>query len=166
MAVYTIDEVAVLGGGKSGRQAFPKALKTALIKRDGEVCGLCGGKFPGRALQIDHKIPYEIGGDGEELDPADFMLVCGSCNRSKSWSCEHCPNWTTKNIVTCLTCMWSSPQTYTHVGTEQKRRLDLTWEGSEVQDFDKLAEQARSESHADVRVLVKRIVGKAVNNQE
>lgn len=165
MAVYSIDEVAALGGGKHGRQAFPKTLKDALIQRDGEVCGLCGGRFPGRALQIDHKIPYEIGGDGEKLDPADFMLACGSCNRSKSWSCENCPNWITKVIATCSTCMWASPNSYAHVGTEPKRRLDLTWEGSEVQDFDKLAQQARSEPDTDIRALVKRIVKRSINNR-
>ena len=44
-----------------------------------------------RVLQIDHRVPYEVGGDdkSETLNPDDFMLLSGSANRAKSWSCEH-----------------------------------------------------------------------------
>jgi hypothetical protein len=60
-----------------------------------------------RLLQIDHRIPYEVGGDGDEseLNPEEFMLLSGSANRAKSWSCEHCENWNTlkdKNLVSQL----------------------------------------------------------------
>ena len=162
MAVYRIDEEAALDGGKHGRQAFPKALKDALVGRDGEQCALCGGHFPARALQIDHRIPYEVGGDADTLDQKDFVLVCGSCNRAKSWSCEHCQNWAAKIVTTCGSCMWASPAAYSHVATEPKRRLDVTWEGEEVQDFDRLQKQAGK--NGDVRTLVKLIVRRSLLN--
>lgn len=43
-----------------------------------------------RDLQIDHRVPYEVAGESNELKTEDFMLLCGSANRAKSWSCEHC----------------------------------------------------------------------------
>lgn len=154
MAVYSLDETAPVDAAKTGRRPLTKALRHALVERDGETCALCRGHFA--ALQIDHRVPYEIAGEDGDEDTADFMLVCGSCNRAKSWSCEHCPNRTAKHIETCESCLWASPAEYTHVATEQKRRLDLVWEGPEVADYDRLAEEG------DVRAAVKRIVNRAV----
>jgi len=160
MAVYSIDEDAGIGVDRHGRCAFPKALKDELIKAYGERCALCGGKFPARALQIDHRVPYEITGDAApEVVLDDFMLVCGSCNRTKSWSCEHCPNWTGRDAETCRACMWSGREIYTHVATLPLRRLDLIWEGAEVRDFDKLLKQ---DTDGDVRALVKLIVRRSL----
>jgi hypothetical protein len=152
MAVYTIDESVQFYSTKAGRRAFPKSLKDALLARDGERCALCGGRFPPGALQVDHRIPYEVGGDADTIDGADFMLVCGSCNRAKSWSCEHCPNWTAKVLATCGSCLWASPLAYAHVATDNKRRLDVVWEGDEVGDYDELAKRG------DVRAAVKELV--------
>ena len=158
MAAYSLPDDA--GGevaDRAGRRAFPKALREALVARDGEQCSLCGGRFPARALQVDHRVPYGIAGESDVLDPAEFMLVCGSCNRAKSWSCEHCPNWTAKHIDTCVSCLWASPDSYEHVATEARRRLDLVWEGDEVHEYDQVAGQAKDDA-TDVRELVKAIV--------
>lgn len=156
MAVYVIDETAAVDAAKHGRRAFPKSFKEMLVMRDGEVCALCGAHFDARALQIDHCVPYEIAGDADEQDVRDFILVCGSCNRAKSWSCEHCPNRLVKKITTCETCLWASPTAYTHVATEPKRRLDVVWEGDEVADYDNLVAQG------DVRAVVKQLVKRAL----
>ncbi len=53
---------------------------------------LCGGKFDPTFLQVDHKVPYEVAGESEAENADAFMLVCGSCNRTKSWAGEHCEN--------------------------------------------------------------------------
>ena len=161
MAVYTIDEDATLHGAKGGRRAFPKTLRNALVARDGERCNLCQGTFPARALQIDHRVPYEIAGDSRGLDPAVFMLVCGSCNRAKSWSCENCPNWTTRNPVVCETCLWASPEEYQHIATEERRRLDIVWEAAETDDYDRIAVRAKKLDQ-DMRVLIKGIIRAAI----
>jgi hypothetical protein len=71
------------------------------------------------------------------------MLLCGSCNRSKSWPCEHCPNWReVKKTAVCECCYWAHPESYNHVATKDIRRLDLAWAGAEVADYDRLKAQA------------------------
>jgi len=146
MAAYTLDLEAVADAKRGGRRAFPKELKDTLVQRDGERCALCGTPYPARALQIDHRVPYEVGGDVAELDPADFMLVCGSCNRAKSWSCEHCDNWTTiKEVAHCEGCYWASPTSYSHMALEERRSLTLSWVGEEAVEYDTLGERAAAE---------------------
>lgn len=138
------DPGQVRGGTHGGRKAFPKQFKTDLAARDGARCAVCSTPYEARYLQIDHRIPYEVAGEAASSDPADFMLLCGSCNRAKSWSCEHCPNGTNdKNPDVCETCYWAQPSDYQHVATLQMRRLDLTWLGQEVQAFDRMATEAR-----------------------
>ena len=85
-----------------------------------------------RYLQVDHRVPFPISGDINDKEPSNFMLLCGSCNRSKSWSCEHCPNWKNKDADVCKTCYWANPESHTHVATVNTRRLDVTWQGDEV----------------------------------
>ena len=156
IAAYTLDlEAAATGGRIGGRRAFPKVLKDTLVARDGERCAICGAPFPARHLQIDHRIPYEVGGDAEELDPAAFLLVCGSCNRAKSWSCEHCKNWTeVKDPMLCITCIWASPHQYEHIALEHRRSLTVTWVGDEVDEHDSIVGQAAADG-VDVHEFVK-----------
>lgn len=164
MASYTLDLDAVADATKAGgRRAFPKELKDTLVQRDGEQCALCGTPFPARALQIDHRVPYEVAGDvGAAIDPADFMLVCGSCNRAKSWSCEHCENWQKiKQPALCEDCYWASPGQYSHMALEERRILTLSWVGEEAVDHDALAEKAAAEDQdmADyVKSALRRLV--------
>lgn len=92
----------------SGRTGLSKKIKEALVEKYGCKCFIYLEEVDERELQIDHRIPYEVGGDGEEseLQPADFMLLSGSANRAKSWSCEHCENWhNLKDRTTCLGCV-------------------------------------------------------------
>lgn len=123
-----------------GRKAWPKEFKGQLIPLHGEKCVVCFTPYEARYLQIDHRIPYEVGGDPKgEPDIAEYMLVCGSCNRAKSWSCEHCKNWKTDHLVeVCKTCYWASPEDYKHVSLRLIRRLDVTWTENEVPEYDRL----------------------------
>ena len=95
-------------------------------------------EFVERYLQIDHKIPYEIGGDiAKNREIKNYMLLCASCNRAKSWSCEHCDNWQNdKNADSCLLCYWGNPAKYSHIALKEMRRMDLQWEGEEVKIYD------------------------------
>lgn len=142
----------------SGRAALTSAIKRELIERYGERCHLYCEKVPGRELQIDHRIPFEIAGDpGDPSEGSnDYMLVCASANRAKSWSCEHCPNWRTKDVEVCRTCYWAYPEDYTHVATRETRRLDLTWSGDEAADYDRLREEVGTRN--DLPEHVKRIL--------
>jgi hypothetical protein len=131
-------------GKGGGRRIFSKQFKQTLQAQTGEQCKLCGGKFSGRLLQIDHKDPYEISGDKSgTLNPEEFMLVCGSCNRTKSWECEHCDNWKNRKLISiCLTYMLASPDNYEHIAMRQKRRLTFNWNEDEIEDYDTLIDEA------------------------
>lgn len=144
IGAYMLADNAFVGTNRRGRRAFPKKFKNALLVRDGEQCALCSGKLPGQILQIDHKVPYEVAGDSKDiLNPDEFMLLCNSCNRAKSWTCEHCDNWLNSKIPTiCNTCIFGSPNNYEHIAMQQRRRLTLTWEELEVRYYDQLKEKA------------------------
>ena len=87
-------------------------------------------------------------------------MLCGSCNRKKSWDCEHCQNWLKqKNAKVCRSCYWAEPTAYRHVAMRQQRRADLVWVGDEVEDFDRLrreAERHRRSVPDEIKKIVKR----------
>lgn len=147
--------------GRHGRAALPRALKLTLIAAAGEQCQICGLRAGSRYLQVDHRVPYEIGGEpaDPESRPQDFMLLCGSCNRAKSWSCEHCPNRRLGRAVRlCRCCYWARPHSHTHIATAPNRRLDVIWTGPEaVARFEHLAALAR-EQGVSVRELALQIL--------
>jgi hypothetical protein len=95
-----------------------------------------------RDLQIDHRIPFEV--DGEPvLEAENLMLLCGSANRAKSWSCENCENWNSlKDKSICLSCYWAYPENYEHIAMRQIRRVDLVWEGDDIVRYEQLKQQA------------------------
>jgi hypothetical protein len=134
-AYVLADPATIRQGTLDGRKVFPRELKGALIDRDGLRCNACSTQYEERYLQIDHRIPYEVGGEDHSMDPPHFQLLCASCNRSKSWSCENCQNITGKDATICETCFWADPLSYEHVATVPERRVTLTWTGDEVQAF-------------------------------
>ena len=94
------DPSKIRAGALSGRKVFSKAFKKSLVEIRGCKCEICSTAYEARYLQVDHKVPYEVGGEGGGENAADeFQLICGSCNRAKSWSCEHCINWTDEKKI-------------------------------------------------------------------
>jgi 5-methylcytosine-specific restriction endonuclease McrA len=137
------DPEKIIEGRIGGRKIFSKALKATLIVKWGRKCSICLTEYEERYLQIDHRIPYEVSGDVQDRATENFMLLCSSCNRAKSWSCEHCRNWhEDKNPDVCLTCYWGKPENYEHIALRPIRRLDLSWTDSEVTDYDMLRQLA------------------------
>jgi hypothetical protein len=162
IAAYRFQDAAVVRGAtQSGRRNFPKRFKKLLLEHYGLKCSLCSLECDASFLQIDHRVPYEVGGEAlGELRVEDYMLVCRTCNRGKSWVCEHCPNWTTdKRPEVCRVCFWCQPMSYTHVATLQVRRLDLTWRGKEVAEYDLLASLS-SEAGVELPDFVKAVLRK------
>jgi hypothetical protein len=93
------------------------------------------------------------------------MLVCRSCNRAKSWSCEHCPNGEVeKKPSVCQTCYWAHPDNYQHIATQQLRRLDLVWKDHEVEEHDRLTVLAKA-LKAELPEYVKAILRKHLNQE-
>jgi hypothetical protein len=135
----------VIEGRIGGRAVFSRQFKAALYEQSGGKCAICNGSFESRELQIDHKIPYEVAGDTaySEENTEAYMLLCGSCNRTKSWSCENCPNWETKSTQVCTTCYWAEPTNYEHIALKEVRRTDILWEGTgDIELYDKLHKSA------------------------
>jgi hypothetical protein len=131
-------------GKQVGRTALTKEIKDKLVALHGARCAIYLEPFPERDLQIDHRIPFEVLGDvpTAEAKPEDFMLLCGSANRAKSWSCEHCVNWLElKKPDVCRSCYWAYPDNYTHIAMRQIRRADIMWTENEVAVYEKLKQR-------------------------
>jgi hypothetical protein len=144
-----------------GRKSFSKAFKSRLYARAEGKCGICSTIAEDRYLQIDHRVPYEISGDDDDFEHniADYMPLCGSCNRAKLWSCEHCPNWHQKTVDTCTRRYWAYPEDYDHLALKPVRRADVEWKQKEVQDYEKLRELA-GESRLSVSEYIKRLIAR------
>jgi hypothetical protein len=146
IAAYRFGNPNEMRAASTGRRAFPAKFKKALIEAYGNKCAICTAEFTTPQLQIDHRVPYHVGGDSAgDLQSADYILVCRQCNRIKSWSCEHCKNWLeVGDPKVCLGCYWASPEKFTHVAMQKIRRLDITWVGRETASFDSMAKLASS----------------------
>lgn len=146
MAAYTFDESATVSYSKrTGRTALSAKLKSELIALHGARCFVYLEVMSEKDLQVDHRVPYEVVGEiaGQNQNAADFMLLCSSANRAKSWVCEHCPNLLLqRQVEVCKTCYWAFPESYTHVATLEQRRLDVLWTGNEVADYEALRSAA------------------------
>lgn len=149
-------------GQQVGRTVLGKELKQKLVKVHGACCAIYLELFPERELQIDHRIPFEVLGDvrSAEQKPEDYMLLCGSANRAKSWSCEHCVNWRElKKPDICRTCYWAYPDDYSHIAMREARRADILWTGSEIEDYEKL-KQRTAKLQKNIPGYVKEIVSR------
>lgn len=124
-----------------GRTALSNELRDKLIAKYGSKCFITLVSVPKSELQVDHRIPYEIGGEPSHDDPTKFMLLTGSSNRRKSWACEHCSNWTKRDPEYCATCFWAYPEHYTHVADNDDRVLMLAFTGTETEAYDRMHEQ-------------------------
>lgn len=122
----------------AGRTALSDTLKKALIDKYGSKCFIYLQQMDEKQLQFDHRIPYEIGGEQNEIDC--YMLLSPSANRTKSWTCEHCINWSLKNIEFCEKCFWAHPENYTHIAGKEWRQIIITFTGNEIEDYNKLIE--------------------------
>jgi hypothetical protein len=120
---------------KTGRLRLPKKDRDAVIRASGGKCQLCGAAHD---LQVDHRVPYQVAGESLKGTVDPYMVLDGTCNRRKSWICEHCPNLLRyKRVETCQSCYWAYPEEHTHVAMEELRRLDVLFSGEETKVFDR-----------------------------
>jgi len=124
----------------AGRTVLSKALKQALIEKYGSKCFVYLEPMDERLLQVDHRIPYEIGGEPSDTDIEQYILLSPSANRAKSWTCEHCENWEKKIPEFCVKCFWANPEDYEHVAGSYHRILSIVFTGDEVNDYNRLIE--------------------------
>ncbi len=149
----------------SGRTVFLSAIKRALIEKFGMRCNLYMDTFPENELQVDHRVPFEVAGEGELSDDTDaYMLLCASANRAKSWTCERCENWRLRDADVCRSCYWAFPERYSHVAMSDIRRLDIAWRGDETSDYESLREDAER-SGEDLPIFVKNVLRSHIRNR-
>jgi hypothetical protein len=167
IAGYQFGDVAAIRHDRlGGRQVLSKEFHGQVCIEHGSKCGICRTSYESRYLQLDHRVPFEVGGEPAAPELKEYMPLCGSCNRAKSWSCEHCENWLVKKDQTiCATCYWASPEDYDHVAMRPMRRLDVVWEGTEVADFEAVA-NAAEEKEEPIPEIVKRALRKAFGREK
>lgn len=169
IAAYRFGDLSQLQRERlSGREVFPRGFKNQLYLEQQGKCAVCGKRYEERYLQVDHRVPYEVSGEPNKLtrNIKDYMLLCGSDNRAKSWSCEHCPNWLdAKSAEICLRCYWGNPVNYTHVALQDIRRLDITWDSKEVRVYDRLKKIAQKEK-TSLPEFVKRLLAMALRRKQ
>ncbi len=132
------DDVKSVSTKTNGRSALSHKLKQLLIKKYGAKCFIYLEDLDESLLQVDHRIPYEIGGEQDVNDISNFMLLSASANRAKSWTCEHCTNWTVKNIDVCRRCFWAFPEDYDHVACKEEKLIPVVFTGNEIEDYNAL----------------------------
>ena len=155
--VFTDNKVSKL----AGRTALSQALKKALVDRYGAICFVYLQPMEERLLQIDHRIPYEVG--GERSDNIDcYMLLSPSANRAKSWTCEHCPNWTTKDVQFCESCFWAHPEKYTHIAGKETRQIIVTFTDNEIDDYNQLISLV---GHKQAERTIKELISQFIKGQ-
>lgn len=130
----------------AGRTVLSRALKRALIDKYGSKCFVYLESMDESVLQVDHRIPYEIGGEHDETDIDYYMLLSPSANRTKSWTCEHCENWNRKDSSFCLRCFWAHPENYDHIAGKHERVISLVYTDEEIEDYCKLIELSGEEN--------------------
>lgn len=139
----------------SGRTALTKTLKDALVAKYGAKCSVYLEEMSPVELQVDHRVPYEIGGEASSANVDSFMLLSPSANRMKSWSCEHCANWIRKDPYFCLRCFWAHPENYDHIAGVERREIHLMFSGDEIVDYEKLMQSVGEES---AQAYIKRMI--------
>ena len=158
IAAYKFGNLEDMGNSitkAAGRTVLSKNLKKALIEKYGAQCFIYLEKMDEKKLHVDHRVPYEIGGEQNEDDVEKFMLLSPSANRAKSWACEHCKNWEEKNAEFCLSCFWAQPEKYEHIAGVRERCVSIMFTGKEIEDFDKLVEKAGNET---AQTFIKKII--------
>lgn len=154
IAAYKFDE-GQLQSSKSGRDTMPKRIRDAIISRCNNKCQICGATHN---LQVDHRIPYEVAGETEKDVSEPYQVLCGSCNRKKSWDCESCQNWLNDKVLDiCRFCYWANTESYTHVSMKQQRRAEVVWVDEEIDDFEKLKQDAEL-NQITIPEQIKRII--------
>jgi hypothetical protein len=165
IAAYRFGDVEAIRV-RTGRKAFAKDFKSRLFELQGGRCAICLSYYEERYLQIDHRVPYEVAADEvQPVNSAEFMLLCASCNRAKSWSCEHCENWhKQRDVSICQRCYWYGQENYEHIAMQPIRRLDIVWTGTEVEEYDFLQSKAQIAGQG-IREYIKQLLQRNLKRQ-
>ena len=148
--------------GEKKARAFKTPSGKALHKlyeRDSFTCRICGAKMSGPNLRPDHRVPAQFGGSPENFIGEEWMqqfqALCAVCNYEKREACKRCPNWIARNIETCNSCYWASPDNYDHMATEAKTASDiLKWSRAQLAFRERIRELSRKKGMSLSDVLI------------
>jgi hypothetical protein len=142
------DPAKIISDRLGGRVVIPKEFKQRLCAEYGMKCAVCSEEYEERYLQADHRVPFQVAGDVQtgSRSLGDYMPLCASCNRAKSWSCEHCVNWiSSQDLDVCGDCYWAHPEAYHHIAGTTEKRVVVVWTGDEIVFYDDLSAEASAE---------------------
>lgn len=143
-----------------GRTLHSSFLKHALVEKYSSKCFIYLEEMPEAKLQVDHRIPYEIAGEHNENDIDYFMLLSPSANRTKSLECQHCQNWSIKDVDFCKKCFWAYPENYQHIAGISEKVVFLTFTNNEIDDYNKLIDLSKDSTP---QATIKRILHNHLN---
>ena len=107
---------------------------------------------------MDHRVPFEVGGDPDELLIKDWMLLSGSANMNKKQACSECDNMAKRDVKLCKSCYWASPEKYNHVSGVKQQVVTMLFRGEEdAVMIDSLTKLAK-EDDTSVNEIIKRIL--------
>lgn len=153
MARYTFEDPSrvKVRSRLQGRSRFAADLRKRLIEEHGAYDYLYLVKCDPKDLQIDHRIPFEIGGEGDEAEgDSRYMLLSASANRLKSHACENCENWNKRDPEMCRRCFWAYPEDYDHIAGREERLIMLLLEDKQdIRQWDELKEAVGEEDALD-----------------
>ncbi len=149
----------------TGRTVLSKALKQALIKKYGAKCFIYLEEMDEAFLQIDHRVPYEIGGEHDADNIESFMLLSPSANRAKALVCKHCANWKNKDRDFCLRCFWAHPEDYTHVAGKIEKVITILFSGDEIEDYNRIVHASGDSRDESVTATIKKILHKHLSTK-
>jgi hypothetical protein len=78
---YKYDDLKKIATNRKRKGRIPAKLRLRVLKRDGNMCTLCGSSPPDVVLHVDHIVPYSRGGMTEERN---LRTLCASCNLGKN----------------------------------------------------------------------------------
>lgn len=148
-----------------GRSALTKKLRAEMLAHYGRIHAFTGEPLPDSLLQVDHRVPFAVAGEVDALRVADFMFLDPTYQRRKSTACEGCSNFKKKELTVCQSCFWAYPNKYTHVAGDDLRRIDVTWQGHEVQIYNALV-KAAAEKEQSPQSYLKDVCSKEVARLE
>lgn len=61
-------------------RTLPREVMLKVVRRDGQVCGVCNKNVPDNEVEFDHIIPHSRGGP---THTENIRLLCRTCNRKK-----------------------------------------------------------------------------------
>jgi len=74
MSEYTLVDSVTEGGGQ--RRPVSHRFRNHVFEVHGHRCAVCGVVFITRQLQLDHRVPFHVGGDPVIPTVDDFMPLC------------------------------------------------------------------------------------------